>query len=214
MNAHSSPKDSIFKMFLCFPSATKLDEETAGMMTAAYLETVRDFSSQTVSAACDALRRRNQPFPPSAGELYDACVTEQQRQKRHAEWRPAAPAPRLPAPRRPIFNDADLADWSIIINAPRQPYIDRHVGGAPLKIPAGEPGAGKEVFYGYLTQREMRAAGLTQTPGVAPPKGMKMEAAEYQRAVEAGEVQDFRTMDLPPMAPSLRYVMGIGKGAE
>lgn len=85
-------KDEILKMFLCFPSAATMDREQAAMMTAAYLETLRNVTLQVVSAACNALRRRASPFPPSAGEVYDECaqIAEAER-RREVERTPQSP---------------------------------------------------------------------------------------------------------------------------
>lgn len=40
---------------------------------AAYLEALRDFSPQAVSAACEAYRAKGKAFPPSADELFVEC---------------------------------------------------------------------------------------------------------------------------------------------
>ena len=165
MNAHSSPKDAIFKMFLCFPSATKLDEATAAMMTAAYMDTVREFSSDVVSEACDRMRRRSEPFPPTAGELFEACgdVLHQRREVQRRRDEPVMVAmPRLPRPPAPVWSEGHLADWTLVINAPGLPYVSRAIGDAPMKIPVGYPGEGRETFYGYLTPREAAEAQMTR----------------------------------------------------
>jgi hypothetical protein len=90
-------KVEILKMFSCFPSAATMDREQAAMTTAAYLETLRNIPLQVVSAACDALRRRASPFPPSAGEVYDECTriegSERQREAERAPRHSRAPRP-------------------------------------------------------------------------------------------------------------------------
>lgn len=155
----SAAKEAIIKMFLCFPSARTMDREQAMMMAAAYLETVQNFSSQTVCAACDAMRRRSQPFPPSAGELYDECASVAAREKKDAEWektRSFVAMPRLSSPVKHSYSHAELADFSLVINSVDKPYVMREISGTPLTIPSGYPGEGRAVFYGYLTPKEAK----------------------------------------------------------
>lgn len=135
------------------------------MMTAAYLETVQGFSSQVVSNACDQMRRSKSPFPPSAGELYDACAEIMRHERERIEWEKTkhfVPTLRLPQPKPGTWTDEDLANWSLVINAPGRPYVSRMKGGAYLMIPPEYPGGGNPTFYGYLTPRESKEAARAQ----------------------------------------------------
>lgn len=129
------------------------------------MDTARNFSSEVVCEACDLLRRRPQPFPPSAGELYDTCTDVARRDRERAEYertKHLVPAPRLPPPKRSVWSDADLANWSLVINAPGRPYVPRMKGEAYLTIPPEYPGGGNPAFYGYLTPREIAEAKQAQ----------------------------------------------------
>lgn len=174
---------AIAKMFLRYPSLHGKGPEEMAMMISAYLETTRGFPSEIFSAACEALSKRQSPFPPSAGEVYSECnrLAADDFSARHPEPK-RLPAPehsdehraemrgRLDALKADVehgrlvkpheaghnFSAAQLADWGLIINVPGRPgYVMRtDEDGVPLKIPAGEPGAGQKVSYGYLTQYE------------------------------------------------------------
>jgi hypothetical protein len=65
---------------------------------------------------------------------------------------------RLPQPQALAYTAAQLADWDAEINRPGiLPYTMRQdANGVPLRIPDGQPGAGRLVEYGYLTPREAR----------------------------------------------------------
>jgi hypothetical protein len=133
------------------------------MMAASYLETLSKFSSKVVFAACDRLRKRVRPFPPSAGELYGECekVEEFEATKRSVndvkfrriEFR------RPQTVERASYTVQQLADWSLCINHASPPYVLRvDAQGSPLRVPDGLPGAGSLVEYGYLTPAEAQAA--------------------------------------------------------
>ena len=64
---------ALSKLFLCFPNERSRDTEHARLMIAAYLETLDGFSVETVTAACEAFRRKPSAFAPSSGELFAAC---------------------------------------------------------------------------------------------------------------------------------------------
>jgi hypothetical protein len=152
-------KNELLKLFSCFPSANTIDREQAAIMTAAYLETLSKFSSETVSAACRAMRERSSPFPPSSGEVYAECERIANRQAEDRRWRGVGSIDfaklRLPPPKRPTFTVEQMADWNLLINHMSPPYCLRaNADGLPLKIPHGYPGAGQEVVYGYLTPSE------------------------------------------------------------
>src|SRR5574337_1272584 len=103
-------KLSLVKLFLSFPSASRMDETAVGSMTAAYLETLQPFSSATLSRACDAFRRKSSAFPPSSGEIYSECLAIDDR-NRKAQAPIREKAPRLPPPPRRNFTLAQLADF-------------------------------------------------------------------------------------------------------
>lgn len=63
----------LVKLFACYPSTVLAGSDQATMMLAGYLETLSSISPQALSAACDAIRRRGERFPPSAGEIYAEC---------------------------------------------------------------------------------------------------------------------------------------------
>jgi hypothetical protein len=50
-----------------------LTAETGAVMVSAYLEILGEFSDQDLAAATDKIRRKSGNFPPSAGDIYDAC---------------------------------------------------------------------------------------------------------------------------------------------
>jgi SOS-response transcriptional repressor LexA len=56
------------------------------MMLAAYLEKLQSVSADAVESACNILSSRNEPFPPSAGQVFDkAREIEHRRAKADAE---------------------------------------------------------------------------------------------------------------------------------
>lgn len=66
-------KKIILKMFARYPSLATANGNQIAAMAAAYLETLQTFSSETVSAACEAFKRKGSAFPPSADELFVEC---------------------------------------------------------------------------------------------------------------------------------------------
>ena len=160
-------KSALVKLFLSFPAASKMDQESVMMSVASYLETLQQHSFETLSAACDAFKRRASPFPPSCGELFTECEKIAAQKKRHDAWvaagsPPARPAIRLGAPPRRGWSLEELADFDLLINplgGPRnQPYTMRvDADGNPLTIPSHLPGAGTKTFYGYVTPAEAQA---------------------------------------------------------
>jgi len=63
-----------------------------------------------------------------------------------------------------------MADWNCIINRCGQRYVDRvDARGNPLAIPAGYPGAGSPVEYGYLTPREAKEYHAKPLPPAEKP---------------------------------------------
>lgn len=176
---------------------------------------MRNFSSRQVSSACEALQRRNQPFPPSAGELHQQCVLIAEQERRAEEWARdrRVPQVRLPPPRHD-YTPEELADFSLDINVRGARYVCREVDGVPLIIPPGYPGAGKPTYYGYVTPSEARTypgGGISLGSAQPPRRGsMAAEEAEYRRAVTAGEADDFTLgpIDLPPMSDALARLVG------
>jgi hypothetical protein len=62
------------------------------MMLAAYLEKLQSVSADAVESACNILSSRNEPFPPSAGQVFDkAREIEHRRAKADAESVPRIP---------------------------------------------------------------------------------------------------------------------------
>ena len=143
------------KLFLSFPSASRMDSMAVASMTAAYLEILHSVSSDTLSKACDTFRRKASAFPPSSGEIYSECCEIDDRRRRLSE--PVRqPAKRLPPPSRNDFTLDELADFGRRINGLSGQYtmrVDRN--GNPLTIPSGFPGEGTPTFYGYLTPKEI-----------------------------------------------------------
>jgi hypothetical protein len=79
-------KASLLKMFACYPSAILASKDQAAMMLAAYLEKLQSVSADAVESACSILSSRNEPFPPSAGQVFDkAREIEHRRAKADAE---------------------------------------------------------------------------------------------------------------------------------
>jgi hypothetical protein len=133
-----------------------------------------------VSAACDVFRKRPSAFPPSSGELYAECDKLNQAEKKRQEWKqlgaPSVKFNRLTPPSKRGWTDAELADWSVVINGPRLPYVMRvDASGNPLTVPVGLPGGGQKVEYGYLTPAEVQAMKARQS---TPPARNWREAAE------------------------------------
>lgn len=164
-------KRIILKLFARYPSLATASVAQTAAMTAAYLETLRGFSSPVVSAACDAIRSKGSAFPPSADELFLECQKRRDAEQARRDWggktidfdRYRLAPPAKPSP----YTAEQMADWSLIING-AGPYVRRVDGdGAPLTIPAGYPGAGLVADYGYLTPAEARAS-----------RGGKLQAAE------------------------------------
>jgi len=113
-----------------------------------------------VSAGCKSARAKGGTFPPSAGEVYAACERESIAAHRRAVSKPISKpfVYKLPPPRRK-FSLAEMADWSVLINHASPPYCLRvDEAGQALTIPAGYPGAGKPVEYGYMTPKEAQWA--------------------------------------------------------
>lgn len=63
---------AIIAMFTAYPSV-RLDEEGAARTAATYVGQVQAFPLWAVEQACQRLIARNNPFPPSAGELRTAA---------------------------------------------------------------------------------------------------------------------------------------------
>jgi hypothetical protein len=130
-------------------------EQTA-LTTAAFLDQTSKFSSEALSAACRKLGRAGGPFPPSAGDLYTACVEAQ----RAVDWQKQGAQKldlskyRLPSPVKRGYTAEQLADWNLIINGRGSYTLRTDADGKTLTIPRGYPGAGNPAAYGYLTPAE------------------------------------------------------------
>lgn len=156
-------KRIILQMFARYPSLATANEAQIAAMTAAYVETLRSFSSRAVSAACDEFRGKGSAFPPSADELFAECEKVRKAEEARQDWdalgRPKVDFSRYrlsgPQPRR--FTPEELADWELVINGSGAYAMREDAKGAPLRIPAGYPGAGQPVAYGYLTPNEAKA---------------------------------------------------------
>lgn len=101
-------------------------------------------------------------FPPSADELFAECQKRAAAEKADRDWRaagaPKVPPLRLPPPQKHGYSLAQLADWTLVINGGGRLYAQRvDADGAPLRIPAGYPGAGQPATWGYLTPAEAEA---------------------------------------------------------
>lgn len=134
---------------------------------ASYLQVLNGFDVEIIKESCLSFRKKSSPFPPSSGELFVECEKRAAMKRKAEDWA-AIGAPvvdfsryRLPTPKRE-YTLAQLADWELVINSdnrlPGEKYhmrVDEH--GTPLKIPAGYPGAGQSVEYGYLTPAEIVA---------------------------------------------------------
>lgn len=170
----------LVKLFNRYPSMATVSDNQAKGILAAYMETLREFSSQVVSSACDSFCKNGSAFPPSADELFVECRRQRKacadREAWEAEGRRQVDFKRyrLPAPATLGFTVEQLADWSLLINhvAPYTLRVDAN--GRLLRIPDGNPGAGKLAEYGYLTPAE------TQAVKDAKPKSSRKlpEAAE------------------------------------
>jgi hypothetical protein len=182
------------------------------MMISAYLETTRGFPSDLFSSACENLSKRPTPFPPSAGEVYAECerlaaekfrnrLIEPKRLPRpefSPEHRQAMLARlkklhadlatgRFPPPHEMPhgYSAEHLANWNLVINRPgAQDYVMRtDADGVPLKIPAGEPGAGQTVQHGYLTRYEAQQP-HERNPVVKTVPGSFLEKWEREKGFE------------------------------
>lgn len=143
------------------------------------METVSNFSLEVVCSACETLKRRPQSFPPSAGELHDACLMIVENERKRREFDGRVPQPRLPPPSRQGWTHGELADWSCIINGKGGHYVSRTgKDGNDLTIPQGYPGAGKPAFYGYLTPKEADAVKRAVRAAPCPTPRPYSEAAE------------------------------------
>jgi hypothetical protein len=67
------------------------------MMLAAYLEKLQSVSAEAVEVSCRILSSRNEPFPPSAGQVFDTA-REFEYRKAKAEGRDTVPRIRYVAP--------------------------------------------------------------------------------------------------------------------
>lgn len=84
-----SKKQSIMKLFLGFPSVQTMAKEPFAAMLSSYLENIQSFSDDAVSEAVEATRKMPGQFPPSAGEIYEACAAIQSRKFREDQNRRA-----------------------------------------------------------------------------------------------------------------------------
>lgn len=166
------------EMFFGFPSVRASEEEMAGTMMV-YLRSVRGYDPEVVSEAAVKATQKGGAWPPSAPEFYELCnQVAARRFQREKLPLPAPPQPtysreyretmkervdRLIAdmkagrlsPADSKFTIEQLADWNLLLNHLSPPYHMRiDAEGFPLKIPAGHPGAGHPVSYGYLTPAE------------------------------------------------------------
>lgn len=210
-------RNALVKMFLSFPAASKMDLAQVQLMTASYLEILQPISSETLSAACDAFRRKAMAFPPSSGELYDECLRLADATKKHADWlaqgAPQAKPARLPPPPRHGWSYEDLADFHLVINSNRNPYVMRvDAMGALLTIPRELPGAGQPVFYGYLTPAE--SAAIRGGRSSSPMSSVKLGSSTEEPA-DAWTKGPINTAPLPKMSSALRKACGLNDdGAE
>jgi hypothetical protein len=75
-------KRAIMKLFAGFPSVQAMNSAAAAAMMTAYLENIQTFSDDAVCEAVESIRKLPSQFPPSAGELYDACAAVASRRYR------------------------------------------------------------------------------------------------------------------------------------
>lgn len=177
-------------------------------MMAAIIETTASFSTAILSDACRELAKAPSAFPPSAGEIYEKCseiagrtvqgrplrlaysrdeTSPEQRQANVDRFERVAAdmrAGRIP-PRRNGYSLAELADFGAVINVPGSPdYVMRvDEAGIPLTIPAGLPGAGKRISYGYLAPVEASQPAFRQAVARTVP-GSFLEKWEREKGYE------------------------------
>lgn len=133
---NEAKKDAILKLLICFPSATSISRDQAAEMTAEYVKTLRCFSLPIVFAACEKLKRINSAFPPSAGQLYQACVdTLEDERRMHAKK-----APKLPLFVPPVerLSPADKAASQARVQAMRDKTI-QDIAAASLERSINAP---------------------------------------------------------------------------
>lgn len=158
-------KKAILEMFSSYPSFILNQEQTA-ISTSSYLQVLIGFEAVIVESACLACRKKQTPFPPAAGELFAECERQAIAAQKRADFdRIGCRQPkfqRLPPPPQHGATVEEMANFETIINGQKNPYSPNRAyvlrvdaDKIPLRIPAGYPGAGQVVKYGYLTPMEV-----------------------------------------------------------